>query len=57
MTTMMLGNTPQELFRLFSKIKNEHEISVLQKGTVLDDTLEDVQAFITSRAMQMQLVM
>jgi hypothetical protein len=54
---MMLGNTPQELFRLFSKIKNEHEISVLQKGTVLDDTLEDVQAFITSRAMQMQLVM
>lgn len=56
MTAMMLGNTPQELFQLFSKVKNEHDISVLQKGTVLDDTLEDVQAFISSRVMLMQLV-
>ena len=56
MTAMMLGNAPQEFFQLFSKIENEHDISVLQKGTVLDDTLEDIQAFISSRGMQMQLV-
>lgn len=51
------ADTAQELLRLFSRVKNEHDINLLQKGTTLDDTLPEVQKFIESRSMQVQLYM
>jgi hypothetical protein len=51
----MLANTPQELFRLFQRVKSEYDIQSLQENTVLDDRLPAVQAFIASRTMLMQL--
>lgn len=52
-----LADSTQELFHLFSVVKVEGDIAVLQKGTILDDSLPNVQAFIESRSMQMQLLM
>jgi hypothetical protein len=52
-----LGNTTQELLRLFSTVKSESDIEALQKGTILDDSLPDVQRFLENRVMIMQLYM
>ena len=52
-----LADPIQELLRLFSVVKVEGDIAVLQKRTILDDDLPDVQAFIESRSMQVQLLM
>ena len=51
-----LADTIQELLRLFSAVKVEDDIAMLQKRTLLDDNLPDVQAFIESRSMQAQLL-
>lgn len=52
-----LADTIQELLRVFSAVRVEGDIVVLQKRTILDDDLPDVQAFIESRSMQLQLLM
>jgi hypothetical protein len=52
-----LADTPQALLRLFSTVRNESDIEALQKGTILDDSLPDVQKFLESRVMVMQLYM
>jgi hypothetical protein len=52
-----IADSTQELLRLFQKVKIDKDIRSLQKGTILDDTLPDVQAFLESRNMQMQLHM
>ena len=52
-----LADTTQELYRLFSTAKTENDIRSLQQGTLLDDSLPDVQAFLKSRSMLMQLLM
>jgi hypothetical protein len=56
-TSNIPANTALELFHLFSKVKNEHDIRRVQGGTVLDDTLPEVQRFLESRSMQVQLYM
>jgi hypothetical protein len=57
LTLTEVADTTQELFHLFSTVRNESDIEILQKGTILDDSLQEVQTFLESRVMNMQLYM
>lgn len=49
-----LGDTTQELLRLFSSVRSESDIDTFQKGTILDDEMPGVKNFLESRVMFLQ---
>ena len=57
MVISLVAQTLLEYFNLFLNVRNKAEITTIQKGTILDDTLPDVQAFLNSRVMLLQLFM